>query len=162
MTRAAAEADRMIANICQVGYVTAVDNATSRVRVRIGDLDTASIPVMQIRSGTIKLHWMPSVGEQVTVNAPGGDMARAYVAGSIAIDGNAVAPNAASPTMDLGGGTLRVIGKLYVQGDVEITGKIDVAGNVTSAADVVASGKSLVSHVHGGVTPGAANTGAPI
>ena len=152
----------MIANICQVGIVTAVDNATSRVRVRIGDLDTALIPVMQIRSGTIKLHWMPSVGEQVTVNAPGGDMARAFVSGSIAIDGNAVAPNAASPTMDLGGGTLRVIGKLYVQGDVEITGKIDVAGNVTSAADVVAAGKSLVSHVHGGVAPGGANTGAPI
>jgi phage baseplate assembly protein gpV len=162
MTRAAAEADRMIANICQVGIVTAVDNATSRVRVRIGDLDTALIPVMQIRSGTIKLHWMPSVGEQVTVNAPGGDMARAYVAGSIAIDGNAVAPNAASPTMDLGGGTLRIIGKLYVQGDLEITGKIDVAGDVTSAADVVASGKSLVSHVHGGVATGPAQTGVPV
>jgi phage baseplate assembly protein gpV len=64
--------------------------------------------------------------------------------------------------MDFGSATLRVIGKLYVQGDVEITGKIDVAGNVTSAADVRASGKSLVSHVHGGVTPGGATTGAPI
>jgi phage baseplate assembly protein gpV len=148
MTRAAAEADRMIANICQVGIVTAVDNATSRVRVRIGDLDTAMIPVLQIRSGTIRLHWMPSVGEQVTVYAPGGDMARAFAGGSLPINGNAVAPNAASPTMDLGGGTLRVIGKLYVDGDVEITGKIDVAGPVTSDADVVASGKSLVSHIH--------------
>jgi phage baseplate assembly protein gpV len=162
MTRAAAEADRMIANICQVGYVTAVDNATSRVRVRIGDLDTALIPVMQIRSGTIRLHWMPSVGEQVTVNAPGGDMARAFVAGSIAINGNAVAPDAASPTMDLGGGTLRVIGKLYVQGDVEITGKIDVAGPVTCDADVVATGISLKTHRHGGVATGTGQTGVPV
>ncbi|MCA3457328.1 MAG: phage baseplate assembly protein V [Rhodobacter sp.] len=148
MTRAAAEADRMIANICQVGYVTAVDNATSRVRVRIGDLDTAWVPVLQIRSGAIRLHVMPSIGEQVEVTAPGGDMARAYVGGSIAIDGNAVAPNAASPTIDLGGGTLRVIGKLYVEGDVEVTGKIDVTGPVTCDADVVASGKSLVGHIH--------------
>ncbi len=152
----------MIANICQVGYVTAVDNATSRVRVRIGDLDTALIPVMQIRSGTIRLHWMPSVGEQVTVNAPGGDMARAFVAGSIAINGNAVAPDAASPTMDLGGGTLRVIGKLYVQGDVEITGKIDVAGPVTCDADVVATGISLKTHRHGGVATGTGQTGVPV
>jgi phage baseplate assembly protein gpV len=162
MTRAAAEADRMIANICQVGYVTAVDNATSRVRVRIGDLDTALIPVMQIRSGTIRLHWMPSVGEQVTVNAPGGDMARAYVAGSIVIDGNAVAPDAASPTMDLGGGTLRVIGNLYVDGDVEITGKIDVTGPVTCDADVVATGISLKTHRHGGVATGTGQTGVPV
>jgi phage baseplate assembly protein gpV len=148
MTRAAAEADRMIAKICQVGYVTAVDNATSRVRVRIGDLDTASIPVLQIRSGAFKLHVMPSVGEQVTVNAPGGDMARAYVSGSIVIDGNAVAPDVNSPTMDFGSATLRIIGKLYIDGDVEITGKIDVTGPVTCDADVVASGKSLVGHIH--------------
>jgi phage baseplate assembly protein gpV len=162
MSRAAAEADRQIGNLCQIGVVTAIDNGTSRVRVRIGDLDTAWVPVLQIRSGTIRLHWMPSVGEQVTVYAPSGDMARAFVGGSLPIDGNAVAPNAASPTMDLGGGTLRVIGKLYIDGDVEITGKIDVAGNVTSAADVRASGKSLVGHVHGGVTPGGGTTGVPI
>ena len=148
MSRAAAEADRQIGNLCQIGVVTAIDNGTSRVRVRIGDLDTAWVPVLQIRSGAIRLHVMPSVGEQVEVTAPGGDMARAYVGGSIAIDGNAVAPNAASPTIDLGGGTLRVIGKLYIDGDVEVTGKIDVADPVTCDADVVASGKSLVGHIH--------------
>jgi phage baseplate assembly protein gpV len=64
--------------------------------------------------------------------------------------------------MDLGGGTVRIIGKLYVEGDVEITGKIDVAGNVTSAADVVASGKSLKTHRHGGVATGPAQTGVPV
>ena len=148
MSRAAAEADRQIGNLCQIGVVTAIDNGTSRVRVRIGDLDTAWVPVLQIRSGAIRLHWMPSVGEQVTVNAPGGDMARAYVSGSIVIDGNAVAPDVNSPTMDFGSATLRIIGKLYIEGDVEITGKIDVTGPVTCDADVVASGKSLVGHIH--------------
>jgi phage baseplate assembly protein gpV len=54
-----------------------------------------------------------------------------------------------------------VIGKLFVDGDVEITGKIDVTGDVTCAADVVATGISLVTHTHGGVMPGAANTGVP-
>jgi len=101
------------------------------------------------------------MGEQITVWAPSGDMARAFVGGSLPIDGNAVAPDAASPTMDLGGGTLRVIGKLYVDGDVEITGKIDVTGDVTCAADVIASDISLVTHTHGGVLTGVANTAGP-
>lgn len=161
MTFAAAEADRRIANILSVGTVVAVDNAAARVTVRIGDLDTPPLQVMQIRSGTIRLHWMPAVGEHVTVYAPSGDMARAFVGGSLPIDGNAVAPDTGSPTMDLGGGTLRVIGKLYVDGDVEVTGKIDVTGQVTCAADVVASSISLTTHTHGGVFPGGSNTAGP-
>jgi phage baseplate assembly protein gpV len=49
----------------------------------------------------------------------------------------------------VGGGTLRVIGRLYVDGDIEVTG------------DVVASGISLVHHTHGGVQQGGANTKEP-
>lgn len=145
----AAEADRRIANVIQLGTITSIDNATATARVRIGDLDSPPIPVMQLRSGAIKMHWMPSVGEQVTVLAPSGDMARAFVTGSLPINGNAVAPDAGSPTMDLGGGTLRFIGNLFVDGNVTVTG------------DVTASGVSLVHHTHGGVVPGGASTSEP-
>jgi phage baseplate assembly protein gpV len=144
-----AEADRRIANVIQLGTIVSIDNATSTARVKIGDLETAAITVMQLRSGAIKMHWMPSVGEQVTVLAPSGDMARAFVMGALPIDGNAVAPDAGSPTMDLGGGTLRVIGNLYVEGNVVVTG------------DVTATGISLVHHTHSGVVPGGASTGEP-
>jgi phage baseplate assembly protein gpV len=136
MSRAGAEADRRIGAIANVGTVVAIDVGTGRARVRLGDLETASIPVMQMRSGAVRMTWMPSVGEQVTVLAPSGDLARAFVLGSLPIDGNAVAPSAGEPTMDLGGGTLRVIGNLYVDGDVVVTG------------DVTASGISLVTHIH--------------
>lgn len=149
MTLSAAEADRRIANVLSVGTIVSIDNATGRARVRVGDLETLPIPVMQLRSGAIRMHWMPSVGEQVTIAAPSGDVARGFVMGSLPIDGNMVAPDAASPTMDLGGGTLRVIGRLYVDGDIEVTG------------DVVASGISLVHHTHGGVQQGGANTKEP-
>lgn len=149
MTQSAAEADRRIANVMTVGTIVSIDNGTGRARVRVGDLETPLIPVMQIRSGTIRMHWMPSAGEQVTIAAPSGDMARAFVMGSLPIDGNMIAPDAGSPTMDLGGGTLRVIGKLFVDGDIDVTG------------DVTASGVSLVHHTHGGVQSGGADTEEP-
>lgn len=149
MTLSNAEADRRLANVMTVGKVLSVDNGTGRVTVQVGDLTLPPTPVMQLRSGTIRMHWMPSPGEQVTIAAPSGDMARAFVMGSLPINGNMVAPNAESPTMDLGGGTLRVIGNLYVDGNVEVTG------------DVTASGVSLVEHTHGGVQSGGANTKEP-
>lgn len=149
MTFSVAEADRQIGNALHVGTITAIDNATGRARVQIGDLLTPPLQVMQLRSGTIRMHWMPSVGEQVTIAAPSGDMARAFVMGALPVDGNMVAPDAGAPTMDLGGGTLRLIGNLYIDGNVEVTG------------DVVASGISLVTHTHGGVLPGGANTQEP-
>lgn len=149
MSFAAAEADRRIANLFQIGTVVSIENGTGRAVVQIGDLVTPAIPVMQIRSGTIRLHWMPSPGEQVTVAAPSGDVARAFVMGAIAPSGNMVAPSSDQPTMDLGGGTLRIIGNVYIDGDVEVTG------------DVVASGISLVHHKHVGVASGVNLTGEP-
>ena len=144
-----AEADRMIGNLVSIGTVTAIDNATATARVQIGDLASPPLSVMQIRSGKIRLHWMPSVGEQVSVLAPSGNMSRAFILGSLPITGNAVAPDAGAPTMDLGGGTLRVIGDLYVEGAIRCTG------------DVTAAGVSLITHTHGGVIPGGSSTEEP-
>jgi phage baseplate assembly protein gpV len=136
MSFAGAEADRRIGAMLNVGTVVSIDTATGRARVRLGDLETADIPVMQMRSGAVRMTWMPSVGEQVTVAAPSGDLARGFVLGSLPIDGNAVAPSADAPTMDLGGGTLRVIGDLWVDGTITVTG------------DVIAAGISLTQHAH--------------
>lgn len=136
MSRAAAELDRRVGGIVQVGTVVSINNAKATARVRIGDLETMDVPVMQLRSGAIKIHWMPSVGEQVTLAAPSGDLARAFVMGSLPIEGNAVGPSADAPTMDLGGGTLRLIGNLFIDGTVTVTG------------DVIAAGISLTQHIH--------------
>lgn len=145
-----ADLDRRLANAVQLGRVVSIDTATMRVRVQIGDLATQAIPVAQLASGAIRFHWMPSPGEQVVVYAPDGDMARAFVQGSVPQSGGAVAPDAATPTIDLGGGTLSIVGNLTVDGDITVTG------------DVVASGISLVTHRHGEVAPGGAQTGVPV
>lgn len=44
---------------------------------------------------------------------------------------------------------------------VTITGDLQVAGTITSPTDVVGGGKSLKTHTHSGVQPGAGSTGQP-
>jgi len=146
---ATAEADRRIGNVVQLGRVVSIDTTGQKARVRIGDIETTDIPVAQLTSGKIKFHWMPSPGEQVVVLAPSGDLARAFVQGSVPQSGHGVAPDAETPTIDLGGGTLSIIGDITVDGDITVTG------------DVVASDISLVKHTHGGVIPGGGSTGVP-
>ncbi|MGR3485484.1 MAG: phage baseplate assembly protein V [Paracoccaceae bacterium] len=137
---AAAEADRRLAMLGEVGTVTAVEGA--RVRVRVAGLDTQPIPVAQQRMGAVKISAMPSEGEQVVLLMPGGDIARALVLCSLPRDGDLVAAGGLS--MDLGGGTLTIVnGRIVIDGDV------------------VSGGISLQEHVHGGVAVGGAQTAVP-
>jgi phage baseplate assembly protein gpV len=155
MSFAQMETDRRLANVVQLGRVTAVESDSQRVRVQIGALDTALIPVAQLSSGAIRLHWMPSVGEQVVVFAPSGEMATAFVQGSVPQSGGAVASGADRPTIDLGAA------KLVILGDLEITGNITVTGRIDVSEDVNAAGISLTGHTHGGVMGGGGSTGGP-
>ena len=62
------------------------------------------------------------------------------------------------------GGTIEVTASTKVRlitPLVECTGDVTVAGTLTAGVDAVAAGISLVGHVHGGVDPGIATTGAP-
>lgn len=142
MSRQVAEGDRRAGNVAQLGVVTAVDPGASRAQVDLGGLPTAMIPVGQLRAGPLSLWWMPAEGEQVLVISPSGDFAQAVIVCSV-FAGNAPGADPTTPVMDLAGGTMQILGNLEVTGDV------------------VASGVSLVTHTHGGVFPGPANTGGP-
>ncbi|WP_413874162.1 phage baseplate assembly protein V [Albidovulum sp.] len=142
MSFAAAEADRRLANVLQVGTVTSVNGANGKARVRVGDLDLPEINVAQFRAGGMSLWWMPEIGEQVLVACPSGDVAQGIVLASI-FAGNAPSADAGVPMIELAGGTMKINGTL------ELTG------------DVIAHGVSLVTHTHGGVQPGGGHTGVP-
>ncbi|KAF0676738.1 phage baseplate assembly protein V [Profundibacterium mesophilum] len=150
MSFAAAEADRRIANIVQIGTVTAIDGQASRAAVAIGDLTTTLLPVMQLRMGAIRLYAMPAIGEQVTVLAPGGDLARALIGPSIAASNAPGDGDPAHAVLDLGAGELR------------ITGDLILTGKLVASDDVIAGGISLKAHKHGGVATGAGKTGEPV
>ncbi|ERS88738.1 phage baseplate assembly protein V [Halomonas sp. PBN3] len=75
----AAELLRLIHNLIRLGTVAEVDHASARCRVQIGELTTAWLPWLEERAGTTRTWNPPTVGEQVVVFAPGGDMASAVV-----------------------------------------------------------------------------------
>lgn len=172
MSFAAAEADRRIANVIAIGTVTEVSGSDSTARVALGDLTTNPLQVGSLRAGGMQVWWMPTVGEQVVVAAPAGDLARGVILCSIHA-GNAPSSSADTPTIDLRGGTMVFNGDLKITGDIDLTGditmtgdldqdgSIEITGDVTSDADVVASGISLTTHVHSGVLAGPATTGGP-
>lgn len=155
-----AEADRRLENVATIGVVTAVNAAAARVRVQIGDLASPEIPVMQLSAGGKQFWWMPTVGEQVVILAPGGDMARAVMIGSLYAS-NAPSADPNEPRINLAGGHMVIDGNVTITGDVVIQGAVHIVGQTTSDADVVASGISLVTHVHLGVIPGPSLSGGP-
>lgn len=158
MSFAAAEADRRIANGIQIGVVTGVGAGTARVR--LGDLETSDIPVAQLRAGALSFWWMPTVGEQVLVACPSGDVARGVVVASI-YAGNAPSSDLAVPMIDLAGGRMVINGSIEVRGSISATEDVLAAGSMVVAGDVTVGDISLVAHVHGGVTPGGGSTGEP-
>ena len=86
---------------------------------------------------------------------------------------NVIAPtaiNATAPTVSVTASTqinlttplVVVTGALEVQNSGSVATPCTITGTLTTTGDVVANGISLDSHVHGGVTTGGGDTGAPI
>lgn len=68
---------RRLNNLIRVGTVTEVDG--KRARVKTGDNLTPLRPWMTQRAGDDSTWWAPSVGEQVLLLSPGGDLAQAII-----------------------------------------------------------------------------------
>lgn len=184
-----------LATLVRIGTVTAVDLPAARCRVRYGDPDdddpgeTPPIRWLTPRAGQTRIWSPPSIGEQVILLSPDGQVGAAVALCGLVqntfpplgsttaemiefADGarltydpessalTAHLPAGGTAEIDAPGGiTLR--GPVMIEGDVTIQGAVDVSQTVTAATDVVAAGISLVDHVHGGVQAGAAKTAKP-
>lgn len=74
-----ADLHRLLNNMLRLGTVAQVDHAAVRVRVKSGELTTTWLPWPAARAGDVRTWSPPSVGEQVLLLAPGGDLAQAVV-----------------------------------------------------------------------------------
>lgn len=73
------ELERQLANLLRVGTVATIDLAAQRVTVRCGNNVTAPLPWFVGRAGAVR-KWCPlSIGEQVMILSPGGDLAQGGV-----------------------------------------------------------------------------------
>lgn len=81
-----ADLARRLENLIRIGTIAEVDVADitgPRVRVKDGELLTGWLPFGAMRAGTARVWSVPTVGEQVLVLSPSGDMASAVVFGSL-------------------------------------------------------------------------------
>lgn len=93
-----AEIDRRVANIFRIGTVYALDAANALVQVDLGDLVTDWLPWGTGRAGSTRKWSAPSVGEQVMVFSPSGELAAGIVGPSIFQDAHPAPSN--NPNVD--------------------------------------------------------------
>jgi len=83
------ELSRQLANLIRLGTVVEVYHAIARCRVRSGGVLTTWLPWVSPRAGTTRDWDPPTVGEQVIIIAPSGELAAAVVITGIYSDANA-------------------------------------------------------------------------
>jgi phage baseplate assembly protein V len=184
-----------LATLVRIGTVTAVDLASARCTVRYGDPDddepgeTPPIRWLTARAGATRVWSPPSIGEQVLLLSPGGQVGSAIALTGIVQDAfpalgsseaemiefadgaritydaqagalTAILPAGATAEIEAPGGII-LRGPVTIEGDVTIEGAVDVSETVTAADDVIAAGKSLKSHRHTAVAAGSSQSGPP-
>lgn len=186
-----AEILRLLENLIRFGTVAEVQHAPPRVRVKTGELTTTWLPWLAFRAGADQEWDPPTVGEQVLLLSPSGQLAngvaitglfsdnipangdraglhrRTYSDGAvIEYDSKSHHLSAVLPaggTTDLvSDGGIHIVGPITHEGDYTQTGNQTITGLVKVSLDVVAAGISLVQHPHEGVMPGPGQTGKPL
>ncbi|WP_121120096.1 phage baseplate assembly protein V [Croceibacterium ferulae] len=185
-----ADPAQLTGEVVQIGVIASVDHAAGTCTVIIGDLTTGDLPWLAGRAGGVKIWSPPSVGEQVLVLCPEGDLALGVVLSGLPSDANPApsasvdlvliempdgatlsydhAAHALAAALPAGGtATVDAPGGLTINADVTINGRTIMKGDATvdgrlaASTDVTAAGISLKSHLHSGVQTGGAKTRPP-
>lgn len=182
---------RLLENLIRFGVIAAVQMEPPRAQVITGTLTTAWLPWLALRAGSDREWDPPTIGEQVILFSPSGQLAngivvtgvfsdhipangnrvglhrRTYADGTV-IEYDSVAHHLNATLADGGTtnlisrGGINLVGNITHQGDYIQTGNQTVTGRVDVSIDVVAAGVSLVKHPHTGVKAGGDQSGVPI
>ena len=182
---------RLLENLIRFGVIAAVRMEPPRVQVTTGKLTTAWLPWLAGRAGSDREWDPPTVGEQVILLSPSGQLAngivvtgvfsdhvpangnraglhrRTYADGTV-IEYDSIAHHLNATLVDGGTtnliskGGINLVGDITHQGDYIQTGNQTVTGQVQVSIDVIAAGVSLVTHPHSGVKAGGDQSGVPI
>ena len=198
MKQSAEDIAPRLVELIRFGEVVEVDLGEARCRVRYGDPDdegggavTPMIRWLTPRAGKTRIWSPPSVGEQVLLISPDGQIGNAIAVPGIVRDafpplGNSTLemlefsdgaqitydPESHELAADLPGGgtalinspgglTVDAAGGITLRGDVSIEGDVSVEGEIVATQDVTGDGVSLKNHTHGGVSSGGSSTAPP-
>ena len=185
----APDPQKLIGDVLRLGTVETVDLAQATCTVRVGDMVTGDIPFIASRAGAFRIWCPPSIGEQVLLICPEGDMLAALALGGIFSDAHPApastailhiecndgaifsydpATHALKVTLPAGGtaqldapGGLTITGPVTIKGPVRVEDDLRATGTITGDTDVKGGGKSLKDHKHTAVQAGGAISGPP-
>jgi phage baseplate assembly protein V len=160
-----AELSRRLANLVLLGKVSDVDHAKARVKVKVGELETAWRPWLALRAGGNSNWHPPEIDEQVVVLSVNGDPAQSVVLVGLYQDAHP-APST-DPDIDVSvysDGTKisydrkqhKLSANLPVQASVEliapggmtIEGDVTIAGSVFIGGVIIDGGGNTNHHSH--------------
>ena len=176
---------RLIGDVVRLGTITTVDHAKARCTVTVGDLSTGPIPWLTAAAGDTADWSPPSVGEQVILLCPEGDIACGVALRGLYSNSNA-APSSSETikltrfadgailsydtdthelraTLPAGGkATVEAPGGTTWIGPMTIRGLLTVEDEIKATGDVVAGDVSLQNHFHDKTQPGTGVSGKPV
>ncbi len=166
-----ADLARRLTNILRPGTVEAIDHAAARVRIRSGDILTDWLPWLTHRAGATATWSPPTVGEQVLLLAPSGNLAAAIVLPALYADAHPAPstspnehvmefPDGAVITYNHAAGALSVQGikTLTIEADTHVTlnapattvtGALTVQGLLTYQAGLAGTGGGAGTTISG-------------
>ncbi len=167
----------LIGNLLRYGTVASVDAASARVTVKVGEIETQPIRWLLGPHGATRAWSLPTVGEQVLLLAPEGDIEGAIALRGVAFQTFPPAGNGkrelirfedgAEIAYDPEGHKLEALlpdgatATIVAPGGITLDADVLVKGTLTAEIDVVADGISLKNHRHGQVQPGSGQSGKP-
>lgn len=155
----------LIGDLLRIGTIASVDLADATATVQAGDVTSPPLPWMEW-AGAFRTWSPPSVGEQVLLLCPEGDIAAAVILRGIFSDARPAPASDENPSLYGPGGlviTLTPDGmRIVAPGGLAIEGDVAITGTLTASEDVIGGGISLKSHPHSGVQPGSGQSGGPV
>ena len=171
--------NRQFQNMAGIGTVIAVDASIGKIRLKVGDNETDWISIPAIAAGIVKIWRCPSIGEQFSLTAQGGELINSVAQTALWSEENP--PPSQNPDevfIQLGDHNIIVnvakgeahfslqkcifdVAETIFTGKVKVEKTLDADGKITSADDVVAQAISLTKHKTLGVRAGSDQSGVP-
>lgn len=153
-----------------IGTVIAVDASVGKMRLKIDENETDWIPIPTIAAGVVKFWRCPSLGEQFSVTAQGGELTAAVPQVSLFSENNPpptddpnevyiqLGEHSIVVNVTTGEANFKLSKCIFDVPETIFKGTVHAEQEITSDIDVIAANISLIKHPHGNVLNGPGQT----